>query len=167
MLILSSQKSTRNMQEIIDELSKIWHGSWSQAVLKIIDDLVGFPGSSAGEESTCNTGDPGWIAESGSSPEERVGYPLQYSWASLVRRKESTCNVGDLGSYPGLGRSLGEGNGNPLKYFFLENPHGRAIWWATVHGVTKELDTTDRLSTAQGKINSHSQLNPRVTKSPK
>ena len=27
MLILSFQKSTRNMQEIIDELSKLWHGS--------------------------------------------------------------------------------------------------------------------------------------------
>ena len=75
--------------------------------------------------------------------------------------------MGDLGSFPGLGRFLGEGNGNPLKYFFLENPHGRTIWWATVHGVAKELDTTDRLSTAQGEINSHSELNPRVTKSPK
>ena len=44
----------------------------------------GFPGSSAGEESACNAGDPGWIPESGRSAGEGIGYPLQYSWASLV-----------------------------------------------------------------------------------
>ena len=44
----------------------------------------GFPGRSAGKESACNTGDPGSIPELGRSPEERLGYPLQYSWASLV-----------------------------------------------------------------------------------
>ena len=43
-----------------------------------------FPGSSADKESTCNTGDPGSILGSGRSPGEGVGYPLQYSWASLV-----------------------------------------------------------------------------------
>ena len=39
---------------------------------------MGFPGSSAGKESACNAGDPG----SGRSP--GGGYPLQYSWTSLV-----------------------------------------------------------------------------------
>ena len=42
------------------------------------------PGSSAGKESACNTGDPGSIPESGRSPGEGIGYPLQYSWASPV-----------------------------------------------------------------------------------
>ena len=36
----------------------------------------------------------------------------------------------------------GEGNGNPLQYSCLENPMDRGAWWATVHGVTKKLDTT-------------------------
>ena len=45
---------------------------------------VGFPGSSAGKESTCNAGDSGSIPESGRSAGEGIGYPLQYSWASLV-----------------------------------------------------------------------------------
>ena len=64
---------------------------------------MGFPGSSAGKESTCNAGDPTLIPGSGRSPEEGIGYPLQYSWASLViQTKESACNVGDLGSIPGL-----------------------------------------------------------------
>ena len=43
-----------------------------------------FPGSSAGKESACNTGDPGSIPGSGRSPGEGIGYPLQYSWAFLV-----------------------------------------------------------------------------------
>ena len=50
--------------------------------------------------------------------------------------------VGDEGSVPGLGRSPGEGNGNPLQYSCLESPMNRGAWWATVHGITKELDIT-------------------------
>ena len=44
----------------------------------------GFPDSSAGKESTCSTGDPGSIPGLGRSAGEGIGYPLQYSWASLV-----------------------------------------------------------------------------------
>ena len=43
-----------------------------------------FPDSSVSKESICNTGDPGLIPGSGRSPGEDIGYPLQYSWASLV-----------------------------------------------------------------------------------
>ena len=45
---------------------------------------TGFPGSSAGKESTCNAGDPGLISGSGRSPGEGIGYPLWYSWVFLV-----------------------------------------------------------------------------------
>ena len=45
---------------------------------------LGFPDSSVGKESACNAGDPGSIPWSGRSPGEGIGYPLQYSWASLV-----------------------------------------------------------------------------------
>ena len=45
---------------------------------------MGFPGSSARKESTCNAGDPGW------EPGLLVGDPI-----------------------PGLGRSPGEGKGHP------------------------------------------------------
>ena len=44
---------------------------------------MGFPGSSAGKESACNAGDPSLIPGSGRSTGEGIGYPLQYSWASL------------------------------------------------------------------------------------
>ena len=45
---------------------------------------MGFRDSSDGKESACNVGDPGLIPGSGISAEEGIGYPLQYSWASLV-----------------------------------------------------------------------------------
>ena len=45
---------------------------------------LGFPDSSVGKESTCNTGDPSSIPGSGRSAGKGTDYPLQYSWASLV-----------------------------------------------------------------------------------
>ena len=45
---------------------------------------MGFPGSSAGKESACDAGDPSLIPGLGRSTGEGIGYPLQYSWASLV-----------------------------------------------------------------------------------
>ena len=50
----------------------------------IVPHKKGFPDSSVGKESTCNVGDPGLIPGSGRSPGEGIGYPFQYSWASLV-----------------------------------------------------------------------------------
>ena len=48
---------------------------------------MGFPGGLAGKESTCKAREPGLIPGWGSSPGEEIGYPLQYSWASLVAQK--------------------------------------------------------------------------------
>ena len=47
---------------------------------------------------------------------------------------------------------VGEGNGNPLQYSCLENPMNREAWWATVHGVTKDLDMTEQLSSILLKV---------------
>ena len=44
----------------------------------------GFSDSSVDKESACNSGDPGSIPGLGRSAGEGIGYPLQYSWASLV-----------------------------------------------------------------------------------
>ena len=43
-----------------------------------------FPNSSVGKESACDAGDPGLIPGLGRSAGEGIGYPFQYSWASLV-----------------------------------------------------------------------------------
>ena len=40
--------------------------------------------SSGGKKSTCSAGDPGSIPGLGRFAGEGIGYPLQYSWASLV-----------------------------------------------------------------------------------
>ena len=45
--------------------------------------------------------------------------------------------------------SLEKGNDNPLQYSCLGNPMDRGAWWATVHGITKELDITERLNNKQ------------------
>ena len=77
--------------------------------------------SLAGKEYTCKTGDPSSIPGSGESPEERIGYQLQYSWASLVPQlvRKSACNVGNLGSIPGLRRDR-----LPTPVFWPEEVHG-------------------------------------------
>ena len=45
---------------------------------------MGFFDSSIGKESACNAGDPSSIPRLGRSDGEGIGYPLQFSWASLV-----------------------------------------------------------------------------------
>ena len=54
--------------------------------------------------------------------------------------KKPPANVGDAGLIPGLGRFPGRENGNPLWYPCLGNPMDRGTWWATVHGIAKELE---------------------------
>ena len=44
----------------------------------------GFPDSLVGRESACNAGEPRSFPGLRRSPGEGIGYPLQYSWASLV-----------------------------------------------------------------------------------
>ena len=83
----------------------------------------GLSGSSAGEESTCNAGDPSSISGSGRSPGEGIGYPHQYSWASLVAQV--------VKNWPAMWdtwvQSLGwedppeKGMASPLQYSGLEN----------------------------------------------
>ena len=60
-----------------EDLEEDWH-------LYTTVPKVGFPGNSAGKESACNAEDPGLIPGSGRPPGEGIGYPLQYSWASLM-----------------------------------------------------------------------------------
>ena len=95
---------------------------------------MGFPNSSVGKESTCSAGDPSLIPRSGRSTGEGIGYPFQYSWASLVAQlvKNLPAMREDLGSIPGLGRFSGEGKGYSLQYSGLKNSMD-----CIVHGVAK------------------------------
>ena len=60
---------------------------------------------------------------------------LDFPGDSVV--KNPCANARDVDLIPGLERSPREGNDNPLQYSCLENPMDRAVWRATVHGVTK------------------------------
>ena len=93
----------------------------------------GFPHSSVGKESTCNARDPSAIPGSGRSAGEGIGYPLQYSWDSLVAQLEK--------NQPAVPE-------NWVRSLDWEDPPekgthssvlARRIPWteATVHGVTK------------------------------
>ena len=77
-----------------DDVSLYFSCSWCSlwSVLKILlilflqnfkirkfKNFLGFPGSSAGKESACNAGNLGSVSGLGRSPEEGIGYPLQYS----------------------------------------------------------------------------------------
>ena len=58
----------------------------------------------------------------------------------------SARDTGNVGLIPGPGRSPGGGFSNPLQYSCLENSMDRGAWWARVHGVAEESDTTKQLN---------------------
>ena len=60
--------------------------------------------------------------------------------------KNLLANAGDLGLIPGARRSPGEENAKPLLYSSLGNPTDRGAWWATVLGVTKGSNATEKLN---------------------
>ena len=82
--------------------------------------------SLVGKESACNAGDPGSIPGSGRSTGEGIGYPLQYSWASLVAQ---------------LIKKLPARERLPTPVFWSREFHGLYSPWGH-----KESDTTERLS---------------------
>ena len=109
--------------------SKLWHYKLSHGT-----SLVGwdFPHSPVGKESACNAGNPCSIPGSGWSTGERIGYPPQYSWASLMAQLVKNLPAVRETWVRWLGRPPGEGKGYPVQYSDVENSMDY-----TVHGVTK------------------------------
>ena len=96
------------------------------------------------KKSALKAGDPRLIPGSGSSLGEGIGYPLQYSWASLVAQT--------VKNLPAMRetwvRSLGwedplEEATLPLQYSCLENPHGQRRLAGYSPWGCKESDMTD------------------------
>ena len=56
--------------------------------------------------------------------------------------KNQSANAGDAGLIPGSRGPPEAGSGNPLQYSCLGKLMDVGAWWAIVHGVTKESDTT-------------------------
>ena len=67
-------------------------GAWKAAVHGVTEGrtrlsdfhFIGLSDSSASKESACKAEDPCSISGLGRSAGEGIGYPLEYSWASLV-----------------------------------------------------------------------------------
>ena len=72
----------------------------------------------------------------------------EYAGGSVV--KNLPANAADSGGDE-RGRSPRERNDNPLQYSYLGNPLDRGAWGATIHGVTKESDMTERLNNNKNK----------------
>ena len=101
-----------------------------------------FPDGSLGKESTCNAGDPGWILRSGRSAGEEIGYPLQYSWASLVAQLvKNLPAVQETWVQPWVGKIPWRREQLPIPVFWPGEFHRLYSTWGL-----KESDTTEWLS---------------------
>ena len=98
------------------------------ATQSISSRVEGFPQSSVGKESFCNAGDPSLIPGLGRSPAEGKGYPLHYSWASLVAQLVKNLPA----MWETWVRSLGWED--PLEKGRLPTP---VFWPGEFHGVAK------------------------------
>ena len=103
---------------------------------------MGLPGSSASKESTCNAEGPGSISGSGRSAGKGIGYPPQYSWASLVAQlvKNLPARWETWVRSPGW-EVAWRRERLPTPVFWPGEFHGLYSPWGR-----KELDTTERLS---------------------
>ena len=108
-------------------------------IWSLIGILGGFSDSSAGKKSTFNAGDPSLIPGSGRPPGEGIGYPLQYSLASLVAQMVKNPLAVRETWIQSLGWEdpLEEGMATHSSILAWRIPLDRGVWWATVHGVTK------------------------------
>ena len=66
-----------------------------------------------------------------------MGYPLQYSWASLVAQMVKNPLEMRETWFQSLGQEDSLEEGMATRSSILENPMDRGAWWATVHGVAK------------------------------
>ena len=101
--------------------------------------FLGFPGGSDDKESACNAGDTGSTLGLGRFPGEGIGYPLQYSWASLVAQMIKKPPAMRETWVPSLGwkDALEEGMTTPSSILAKRIPMDRGSWQATVYGVAK------------------------------
>ena len=97
------------------------------------------PGSSAGKESTCKAGGPGWIPGSGSSPGEGTGYALQYLGAFLVAQTVKNSPEMQETWIRSLAQEdpLEKGMAIHSSILAWSIPMDKGAWRAIIHGVSK------------------------------
>ena len=110
--------------------------TWSHQLLLFKES--GFPGNSAGKESACNAGDPSSIPALERSPGEGIGYPLNYSWASLLAQLVKNLPVMQKTWVRPLGWEdpLEEGMATHSSILAWRIPRDREAWKDAVRGGT-------------------------------
>ena len=132
----------------LGSLKKLGKSHLLGGLIYTLTGLLGFPGSSAIEESACNGRDPGSIPGSGHPPGEGIDYPPQYSWVSLVAQTVKNPPVMWETWVQSLGWKdpLEQGMATHSSILTWRIPMDRGAWWAPVHGVATSWTW---LSTAQ------------------
>ena len=160
--ICNSHFLSKHLQAEIMHVSFSWKQNFTVSIYILLQagkrkfwflpiTIQGFPGGSVGKESICNAGDAGSISGLGRSAGEVIGYPLQFSWASLVAQMVKNLSA----VWETWVRSLGWED--PLEECVASHssmlawriPMDRGAWRATVQGDRKESDTTEQLSKGQ------------------
>ena len=126
------------------ENSKYFYNQNKKIFLKPLSIYMGFSHSSVGKESACNAGDPSKFPGSGRSPGEGIGYPLQYSWAQLVKNR---LQCGRPGFDPWAGKIPRRRERLPTPLFWPGEFHGLYSPWGC-----KKSYTTEQLSLSLSSI---------------
>ena len=100
---------------------------------------MGFPCGPAGKESAYNVGELGSIPGLGRYPGEGIGYPLQYSWLSLVAQMVKNLPAMQETWIQSLAWTdpLEECMATHSSILAWRIPIDRGAWWPSVHGVPK------------------------------
>ena len=133
-----------SMDHALSELSTMTHPSWvvlhgmAHNFIELDKAVIqAFPCNSVGQASTCNAGDPSSIPGSGRSPGEGIGYPLQYTWASLVAQmvKNPPAMQGILVQSVDSQDPLEDSMASHSSILAWRIPMDRGAWRVVVHGV--------------------------------
>ena len=111
------------------------------SIQQILVELRCFPDSSVAKESACNAEDSGSIPGSGRATGEGIGYPLQYSWVSLMAQLvKNLPAMRGPGFDPWVGKIPWRRERLPTPVFWPGEFHGLHRPWGC-----KELDRTEFL----------------------
>ena len=126
----------------------LWLPRFSRLCWRFLKPTMSYPGSLAGKESAWNAEEPSSIPGSGRSPGEGTGYPLQYSWASLVAQTVKNSSAMQETWVPSLGWEylLEEGMSTHIVFLPGESPWTEEPGW--LQSMESQRDVTQWLGTA-------------------
>ena len=105
-------------------------------------EFVGFPSSSVGKESTCNSGDPGSIPQCGRTAREGIEYPRIFlGFPCVAQLVKNLPTIWETSVWSWVGKIPWRRERLPTPVFWPGEFHGLYSPWGH-----KESDMTERLS---------------------